>query len=130
MKRRKFLITTTAALAVAAVPTVWYLNNKKKVYHPLVMPEELGNFCEEKVIREIGMQYRKETPAESDKAKLEQLLLSDASGKQVSSSDKEAVALLIEKKTLDDFNTSRILILKGWVISVTEARQCALFSLT
>ncbi|HNG63445.1 MAG TPA: hypothetical protein PLK54_06810, partial [Ferruginibacter sp.] len=60
----------------------------------------------------------------------EQLLLSDASGKQVSSSDKEAVALLIEKKTLEDFNTSRILILKGWVISVTEARQCALFSLT
>jgi len=130
MKRRNFLITTTAALAVAAVPTVWYLNNRKKVYHPLVMPEELGNFCEEKVIREIGEQYRKETPAETNKARLEQLLLTDASGKQIASSDKEAVARLIEKKTLDDFNASRILILKGWVISVTEARQCALFSLT
>ncbi len=130
MKRRKFLIATTAALTVAAVPTVWYLNNRKKTYHPLVMPEELGNFCEEKVIREIGDRYRKQVPNENDKVKLEQLLLTDETGKATSASDKEAVALLLEKKTLDDFNNFRIEILNGWVISTTEARQCALFSLT
>lgn len=130
MKRRKFLLATTAALAVAAVPTVWYLRNQKKNYHPLLMPEELGNFCEEKVIREIGISYRKQVAAEDNKAKLEQLLLTDDAGKQVAYADKEAVALLMEKKTLSDFNSSNITIQGGWVISVTEARQCALFSLT
>lgn len=130
MKRRTFLITTTAALAAASVPVVRYYSTRKKNYHPLVMPEELGNFCEEKAIREIGDQYRKMAPQESDKVKLEQLLLTDETGKTITRSDKEAVSLLMEKKTLDDFNNFRIHVLNGWVISVTEARQCALFSLT
>ncbi|HNU89286.1 MAG TPA: hypothetical protein PKJ94_13380 [Ferruginibacter sp.] len=130
MKRRTFLITTTAALAAASVPVVRYYSTRKKNYHPLIMPEELGNFCEEKAIREIGDQYRKMAPQESDKVKLEQLLLTDETGKTITRSDKEAVSLLMEKKTLDDFNNFRIHVLNGWVISVTEARQCALFSLT
>lgn len=94
------------------------------------MPEELGNFCEEKAIREIGDQYRKMAPQENDKAKLELLLLADETGKAITRSDKEAVSLLMEKKTLEDFHNFRIHVLSGWVISVTEARQCALFSLT
>lgn len=130
MKRRTFLITTTAALAVASVPVVRYYSTRKKNYHPLVMPEELGNFCEEKAIREIGDQYRKMAPQENDKAKLELLLLADETGKAITRSDKEAVSLLMEKKTLEDFHNFRIHVLSGWVISVTEARQCALFSLT
>ncbi len=130
MKRRTFLLTTTAALAAASVPVVSYYSNRKKEYHPLVMPEELGNFCDEKVIREIGGQYRKLAPQENDKAKLEQMLLAGDGNKPVAKDDKEAVALLMEKKTLDDFNQFRIHVLSGWVISVTEARQCALFSLT
>lgn len=94
------------------------------------MPEELGNFCEEKTIRAIGDQYRKQVPQENDKAKLEQLLLADQAGKRVSSSDNAAIIALLDKKIQDDFDNSRILVLAAWVISVTEARQCALFSLT
>ena len=130
MKRRTFLITTTAALAVASVPVIRYYSNGKRSYHPLVMPEELGNFCDEKAIRDIGMQYRKLVPSESEKAKLEQILLTDEAGKTVPMSDKTAVSELLDKKIQNDFNNFNIQILNGWVISVTEARQCALFSLT
>ena len=94
------------------------------------MPAELGNFCEEKTIRDIGIQYRKLVPQESEKAKLEQVLLTDDAGKSISASDKNAVAELLDKKIQNDFNNYNIQILLGWVISVTEARQCALFSLT
>ncbi len=130
MKRRTFLITTTAALAVASIPVIRYYSNGKKEYHPLVMPQELGNFCEEKAIREIGNQYRKLVPQESEKTKLEQILLTDDTGKLTTASEKAAVSSLINKKIIDDFNNFRIHVLSGWVISVTEARQCALFSLT
>ena len=129
MKRRTFLITTTAALAAASIPVARYYGNRKKSYPPLVMPEELGNFCEEKLIREMGSLYRKQVPQESEKAKLEQILLTDETGKLTVVSDNAAVAALLDKKIQDDFNSSRILVLSGWVISVTEARQCALFSL-
>lgn len=82
MKRRTFLVTTTAALVVASVPVIRYYSNGKKNYHPLVMPAELGNFCEEKTIRDIGIQYRKLVPQESEKVKLEQVLLTDDAGNQ------------------------------------------------
>lgn len=130
MKRRTFLITTTAALAAASIPVARYYSNGKKNYPPLIMPEELGNFCEEKAIREIGNQYRKQVPQESEKAKLQQILLTDDAGKLTAVSDNSAIAALLDKKIQDDFNSSRILVLSGWVISVTDARQCALFSLT
>lgn len=130
MKRRTFLITTTAAVAAASIPIARYYGFRKKTYHPLLMPEELGNFCDEKIIREIGRQYIKVIPQESVVIKLKEILLKDSSGKRVNESDKSAVSLLLDKKIQDDFNNFRIHVLNGWVICETEARQCALFSLT
>jgi hypothetical protein len=37
---------------------------------------------------------------------------------------------LIDKKVRKDFKEDKLQVIKGWVISTTEARQCALFSLT
>lgn len=130
MKRRTFLITTTAALAAASIPIARYYSLRKKTYHPLIMPEELGNFCEEKVILEIGKQYLKAVPGENELVKLKQILLTEGSGKQTDESDKTAVSALLNTKIQDDFNNFRIHVLNGWVLCVTEARQCALFSLT
>jgi hypothetical protein len=130
MKRRTFLLTTTAAVAAASVPIARYYSFRKKTYHPLLMPEELGNFCDEKIIREIGKQYIKAIPQENAAIKLKEILLKDNSGKQIDESDKTAVSALLDKKIQDDFNNFRIHVLNGWVICETEARQCALFSLT
>ena len=131
MKRKTFLLTTGAAvLAIASVPVIRYYVKGTKSYDPLIMPHELGSFCDEKTIREIGKQYGKLVPHEFEKSRLQQILLTDNSGKLIEASDKPLVLDLLDKKTLDDFTGYKIHILNGWVISTTEARQCALFSLT
>lgn len=131
MKRKTFLIAATGTvLAAASVPAIWYYTKGTKKYDPLIMPDELGHFCDEKTIREIGLQYRKLMPQEGEKTKLQQILLTDSSGKLTPVSDKFMVMELLDKKILEDFKEYKIYILNGWVISETEARQCALFSLT
>lgn len=70
------------------------------------------------------------TPAENEKKKLKDLLLTGDDGKQTKESDNEAVFELIDKKVRKDFKEDKLQVIKGWVISTTEARQCALFSLT
>ena len=41
-----------------------------------------------------------------------------------------AIALEIEKIVESDFKSERMIVIKGWVLSETEARQCALLSLS
>lgn len=131
MKRRTFLlITTTVTLAVISVPVIRYYNKKQKSYDPLVMPDELSRFCDIKTIREIGISYRNLTPEENEKKKLTELLLTDYDGKLTVASDYGRVIGLLDKKIYRDFQEYKIQVLGGWVISTTEARQCALFSLT
>ena len=129
MKRRTFLLTAgVATLAIISVPVVKYYS--KKSYDPLVMPDELSHFCDEKTIRDIGVSYRNLMPQENEKKKLTELLLTGYDGKLTASSNKSRVIELLDKKIHEDFLGSKIQVLSGWVISTTEARQCALFSLT
>lgn len=131
MKRRKFIwIGSAVVLAVASVPAYQYYKKKSKFYNTLVTPNELSRFCDEGIIRDIGLSYRSMTPAENEKKKLKDLLLTGDDGKQTKESDNEAVFELIDKKVRKDFKEDKLQVIKGWVISTTEARQCALFSLT
>ena len=131
MKRKDFIVTATAAaVAVTLTPLLLTKCSGKKHYDPLIMPDMLSQFCSEQMIREIGYMYRKQSPGESTKEKLTELLLSDDAGKKINATDKEAVLELIDKKVQSEFVAYRILVLNGWVITRTEARQCALFSLS
>lgn len=130
MKRKNFLLITAAALTVATIPVYRYYKKRSRYYNPLITPEDLSRFCDEKVIREIGMIYRDMAPAENQKKKLTDLLLTGDDGKVTGTSDDLAVFELLEKKIQKDFNEYHLQVIKGWVISTTEARQCALFSLT
>ena len=67
---------------------------------PLLGPES---------VREIGRRYREMIPAAA--------LL--AAGSWHASAD----------SVRDDFAAGRTVVIEGWVLSMTEARQCALFSL-
>lgn len=131
MKRRTFLLTTGgAALAIISLPIIKYYSNQSKAYNPLIMPNQLSSLCDEKTIREIGIQYRKLVPQENDKIKLKNIILDNNNGKSLTNSDRSVIAEFIDKKILKDFYDFKMHIIKGWVISTTEARQCALFSLT
>jgi len=130
MKRRTFIITAAAATAaIISTPIICNQFSNKKHYDPVIMPGMLGTFCDEQTIREIGVIYRKQIPEENSKEKLTKILLNDGSH-TVHSSHKSEVEKMIENKIQQDFAASKIFVLKGWIISATEARQCALFSLT
>jgi hypothetical protein len=75
--------------------------------------------------REIGTRYRAAVPRENTAAALR-----DA----VSSSQHRQFPWIgrrsIEEQIHDDFSAGRTVVVGGWVLSETEARQCALYSLS
>ena len=97
----------------------------------LQQPAFLSQICDEKVLREIGIDYRKIKPQEDKQGQLVSHLMIDENGKKIASDIPDADL----EKTLDqliksDFKKDNTITLKGWILSVTEARQCALFSLS
>ena len=129
MKRRSFIITAAAATAaVIATPVICNQLSAKKHYDPLIMPSILGSFCDEKTIREIGVAYRTQVPSENSKKNLTKEIMEV--GFRIDSSKESDIKNLLDKKVQDEFLSQKMLLIKGWVLSATEARQCALFSLT
>ena len=49
---------------------------------------------------------------------------------QTKTSEKANQAMEIEQHVEMDFKSDKLIVIKGWVISETEARQCALLSLS
>lgn len=129
MKRRNFIIT--ASSAAIAIPAAYYIKKHYwKSSEAIFIPLVLSSFCDVKTLVEIGIDYRKRVPIENEKQKLTDLILTDNAGKKLVTSDRSDIEAFISKKNQEEFSANNILIIKGWIISVTEARQCALFSLT
>ena len=75
---------------------------------PHVLVAQLGP----DTVRRIGARYRSLVPAEDDARILQAQLATRA-----------------PRSITDDFTADRTVVVDGWLLSVTEARQCALFSL-
>ena len=80
-------------------------------------------------MREIGARYRELVPIENERQKLTDLILTDDKSQKLKTSDKLRMTEFINKKIHDEFVAAKTIIIKGWFISITEARQCALLSL-
>ena len=77
-------------------------------------------------MRAIGRHYRELVPAESSVEALRTALLESRPGPLRRAVGRPAtVAALVE----EDFAEGRLIVVNGWVLSKTEARQCALYSL-
>jgi hypothetical protein len=90
--------------------------------HLLNTPKFLATICDVATIRKIGTDYRSKTPAESREGELNNLL---TTGLDDSKDQTEELTRRIK----DDFANNRTVTIDGYVISITEARQCALYSL-
>ena len=129
MERRKFVIGIAAIVAVSAIPIVNYRFSHLLPGGYLVRPMALANFCDKDAIRDIGICYRHEVPEENEREKLEALLLTNNKGIKVDSkSSDEVITDLLGSKIKQEFKNGQTVIEHGWVLSETEARQCALFS--
>ena len=123
MKRRKFILLTGLGVSAIAIPT-WYYKYRDLVYDPLLTePELLSYIWDGNTISEIGEMYRKQVSKENSERKLVSLILNNVS------SDLTTTKMLRQQITYD-YKSGDTVMVGGWILSRTEARQCALFSLT
>lgn len=79
----------------------------------LETPDFLSHVCDAATIHQLGTAYRTQTPAEANEETLIGLLKPGVTAQTIKA----------------DYANGDIVTIKGWVLSRTEARQCALFSL-
>lgn len=124
MKRRNFILLSTGGVAALAIPT-WYNLYGPFDYNPLLVePELLSYIWDNNTISEIGQNYRQLFPNENTERRLVSLLTEHISSDSISFNEE------VNNQIQEDYKDGRIVMLDGWLLSVTEARQCALFSLT
>lgn len=122
MKRRKFLLLTIFGLLIGFV-AIWYYKLKSSKYSDLRHPLDLTEICDRKTLINIGNTYRKLTDENNEKY-LEELLLKDA---EIHNTE---IKKGLKTKVTEDFNTGNTILIDGWLLSITEARQCALLSIS
>jgi hypothetical protein len=89
---------------------------------PLNTPDLLAAICDTQTIRKIGTDYRATTTNERHEDQLTDLLTAGLD------KNKDQTQQLTTKIKAD-FVAGRTVTLEGYVISITEARQCALYSI-
>ena len=84
--------------------------------HRYSRPDLLDILDDEDAVRAIGLAYRRRFPAHDDAEALGGMLAAET-------------AKPLSTRVQADFAHGRTLQLNGWILSVTEARQCALYSM-
>ena len=126
MKRKEFL--QRSAFAAAAITLPLLHSCKSPVSDDeMVDPQFLSRLFDEQTIRKTGAAYLQKMPGEKDHNKLVGLLAGNSS--IAGSSDENEIHQYLEEKIKRDFDEGKTVMLNGWLLSVTEARQCALYSL-
>ena len=120
MKRRQFFGITAGGAAILMCPASADAATSAVLSHPRLL--EL--LQDRRLVRELGERYREMVPAEDDAGALARAILPSAT-----ESARESLRTRIDDHVQDDFDSGRTVTLKGWVLAVTEARQCALYSL-
>ena len=129
MKRRTFIWVSTAAAITLALP-VASCSTTPSLEEILSSPKTLLAIKDMDTIRELGNSYMVSVPSETTRELLMHLLLRDTTGNAVfKPSEATALQQFIGKKIKNDFTMGELVFLKGWVLSKTEARQCALNAL-
>jgi hypothetical protein len=125
--RRTFLQLSAMAAAVALIP--WMEACKAKPLPTgLERPDFLSQALDKGMLEEIGKAYLRKNPEENTAELLAGRLMKNHPGME--HMDKDALASFFRKEISADFLNDRTLVISGWVLSVTEARQCALFQIT
>jgi hypothetical protein len=131
MYRRQFLKISSGSLVFAFLPWMSCRSSDPELNRKISQPFSLSIINDVPALKKIGNSYLKKFPLENQEFTLVDLLLTDTNGKNISStSDSLVLQQALEEKIKKDFENGKTVVLQGWVLSITEARQCALFSLT
>ena len=122
LDRRRFL--QLSALGIVATVADSACASSDRADTPSDRPQLLAMLGPERV-RQLGAHYRASTPNENS---------ADALRAALSSGHRLRIPFIksasLDDRIRDDFAAGRTVVVDGWVLAVTEARQAALFSLT
>lgn len=130
MDRRTFVRLSLGGAASTFLPLVSCNLGDPELRGKLSPPHSLSHIHDATTLRELGERYRQLVPGENRESRLVDQLLTNVQGERVArSSDSLFLQDLLREKIEYDFMTGNTVVIQGWVLSTTEARQCALFSL-
>ena len=118
LDRRRFLQVAAIGVIAAVAEPACADDRTVVIDHP-----QLLDLLGPERVRELGAHYRAATPTESTADSLRAAL-----SKRPAS--RFPLPVSRSNQIRDDFENGRTVLVDGWVLSVTEARQAALFSLT
>jgi hypothetical protein len=130
--RRQFLVTSLwlGLLAFIRPYHVWAVATERRSHDSF--SSTLVNILRHKEsARIIGLQYLRVAPSEADAQRLVHLICLGVAENQRSfyEADPERLREFLRLRMRRDFEEGQIIKLQGWMVSVTEARLCALTAL-
>ena len=124
MKRRRFVqySTATALGALCIGPVGAHVSQQCHIDAWLSHPDLLRIIGNESTIHAIGKEYRALCEEEDGVKILTHRLVNSLGADHALSRE------VLKRQISSDFESGQVVCVKGWVLSVTEARQCALYS--
>lgn len=123
MKRRDFLVGLTSVAVLSAAGTYFYTNRDIDYNPEIAEPFFLLHIWDHETIDDIGKKYLADALDEKDDQDLAKQIL-----KKNDSQAPESIER-INEQIAEDFKNDQTVLVDGWILSVTEARQCGLYSL-
>ena len=122
MKRRKFLWIALATAGLLGLGGWLFRSQIKRKNESLWTPSTLSQICSREKLLELGRKYRL-TKKDVDPFTMEEQLL------QGYDSNLQSREAYLRWKSDEDFIKGDTLLIDGWLLSETEAQQCALLSI-
>ena len=117
------------ATAISLAPWMAGCKHDSKWTKGLGVPQTLGTLCDQKELMIIGKSYCETHPEEchhTSISTIEELLLQEGDGNTFEPKDAASLNHFLENKITSEFASGDLAVVKGWVLSRTEARQAAL----
>ena len=131
MQRRTFCQLTSMAVAGTFLPLMGCSGTDPTLHQKLSLPTTFATINDPATIVEVGKAYINQVPGENSAERLiDQLMISPNGDAIMATSDSLSLQKMMSEKVQADFENGETVVVRGWVLSRTEARQCALFSLT
>lgn len=123
MERRTFVKLSAYTAAALTLPFVQgcAANTREKV---IAQPLLFSHITDSGTIISAGQAYRKLFPAEDSKSALIGELV-----KPGNQAGEKAIEQMLDQQVVNDFKNNKMIVLDGWVLALTEARQCALYAI-
>ncbi len=116
------MLLSGGVLVATAIPIGNYFFGKIDYPESFARPNSLVSILDNNELKELGVAYRAQVADESKERTIAKLLLEKLP------TDPSVFNAALEDVVKKDFADGNTIEVKGWILSRTEARQCALFS--